>query len=78
MLSDVSENILKEVNRNDAPSDVDLQKISSEGVPNDDLDSDFHIFLFKLKEKFIFPSSFCILRMKSIKDSMYMVLYRRI
>ena len=52
MLSKVSEDVLKKGNRNDAPSDVVLRKISSETNQKDDLDKDFHTFLFKLKQKY--------------------------
>ena len=52
MLSKVSEDILKKENRNDAPSDVVLRKIPSETNQKDDLDKDFHTFLFKQKQKY--------------------------
>ena len=52
MLSEVSEDILKMGNRNYAPSDVILRKISSETKQKDDLDKDFHTFLYKLKRKY--------------------------
>lgn len=52
MLSNVSENILKQGNlRNDAPSD-EQRKISSETAPNDDQDKDFYTFIFQSKDKY--------------------------
>lgn len=53
MLSKVSEDISSSGNRNDAPSDVVVQKISSDRKELDDLDVDFHKFLLKLTEQYV-------------------------
>lgn len=49
MLGKVPERILAQGNRNNAPSDIILQKISSENIIKHDADKDFDILMEKLR-----------------------------
>lgn len=52
MTSKVSEDILAAGNRNNAPSDVILRKISSESIQRKDLDEEFFSFSYKLRNQY--------------------------
>ena len=53
LLSMNDRTVLESGNRNHAPSSMILQKISSESKKKDDLDSNFHTFLCKLRNKYL-------------------------
>ena len=53
LLAQNDRTVLESGNRNHAPSNMILQKISSDSKNKFDLDSDFHMFLCKLRQKYL-------------------------